>query len=78
MGLFVLYNEVSLSQGLTHGMRMCSSHSCTVVMASRSIVGPQETEMMEVNEYIRGYLYKAVWEATCGDVLRLEREHNNK
>ena len=34
--------------------------------------------MLEVNSYIRGYrVYKAVWEVTCGDVLRLEREHNN-
>ena len=58
---------------------MCSSHSCTFVMASRSIVGPQETEMLEMNSYIRGYhVYKVVWEATCGDVLRLEREYNNK
>ena len=57
---------------------MRSSHSCTFVMASRSIVGSQETEKLEVNSYIREYyVYKPVWEATCVDVLHLEREHNN-
>ena len=48
-------------------------------MASRSIVGPQETEKFEVNSYMRRYhVENAVWEVTCGDVLHLEREHNNK
>ena len=62
MALFVLYDEVSLSEGLTRGMHMCSSHSCIVVMARRFIVGAQETEMLEVNSYIREYhVYKAVW-----------------
>ena len=47
-----------------------------LAMASRSIVGSQETEMLQVNSYTRGYcVYKAVWEAICVDVLRLEREH---
>ena len=42
-------------------------------MASLSIVGLQETEMLEVNSYIRGYhVYKAVWEGTCGEVLHVQ------
>ena len=71
MALFVLYNEVSLSQGLTRGKRMRSSHSCTFVMASRSIVGPQETETldqgfyciyMDMYMYIHGiYLYTCIY-----------------
>ena len=48
-------------------------------MASQSIIGPQETEMLEVISNMRGYhMENAVWEGTCGDVLHLEREHNNK
>ena len=46
-----------------------------LAMASQSIVEPQETEMLEVNLYIRGYcVYKAVLEANCVNVLRLKKE----
>ena len=63
----------------TCGKHMWSSQSCTFVIAIWSIVGLQETEMLEMNSYIRGYhVYKVVWEATCGDVPRLEREYNNR
>ena len=46
-----------------------------LAMASQSVVEPQETEMLEVNLYIRGYcVYKAVLEANCVNVLRLKKE----
>ena len=76
MALCVVYNEVSLSQGLTRD-NTWQAHAQFIHMYC--YLGRQETELLEVNSYIREYhVYKAVWEATCGDVLCLEREHNNK
>ena len=52
--------------------------ACTVhthVMENRSIIKPQVTEILDMILYIRGYyVYKVVWEITCGDVLCLEKE----
>ena len=51
MALFVLYNEVSLSQGLTRGKRMRNSHSCTFVIHSNKICEQIHSYNDEYNDY---------------------------